>query len=53
MFNSQVTNLSDDDHFIVLACDGLYDVFGNDEIVSFVKANMEAHGDPQKCCQVY
>lgn len=47
----QVTTLTDDDNFMVLACDGLYDVFTNDEVVSFVKAQMEEHGDCQKCCQ--
>lgn len=37
---------------MVLACDGLYDVFTNDEVVAFVKAEMEEHGDCQRCCQV-
>jgi hypothetical protein len=36
----------------VLACDGLYDVFTNDEVVAFVKAEMTSHGDALKCCQV-
>jgi protein phosphatase 2C family protein 2/3 len=49
---TQTTTLTEDDNFLVLACDGLYDVFTNDEIVSFVKREMESHGDCQKCCQV-
>lgn len=48
----EVTTVTDDDNFMVLACDGLYDVFTNDEVVSFVKAEMETHGDCQRCCQV-
>ena len=51
-FLRQVTTLTDNDNFLVLACDGLYDVFTNEEVVSFVKKEMEAHGDCQKCCQV-
>jgi hypothetical protein len=47
-----VTTVTDEDNFMVLACDGLYDVFTNDEVVSFVKAEMETHGDCQRCCQV-
>jgi serine/threonine protein phosphatase PrpC len=44
--------LSDDDNFILLACDGLYDVFTNEEVVEFVKVEMLQHGDAQRCCQV-
>jgi serine/threonine protein phosphatase PrpC len=44
--------LSEDDNFILLACDGLYDVFTNEEVVEFVKVEMLQHGDAQRCCQV-
>ena len=47
-----MTTLTSEDNFIVLACDGLYDVFTNDEVVAFVKAEMSLHGDALKCCQV-
>jgi protein phosphatase 2C family protein 2/3 len=33
-----VTELGEDDDFLVLACDGVWDVIGNQEIVDFVKA---------------
>lgn len=41
-----------DDQFLLLACDGLFDVFTYDEIVDFVKKQMEDHRDAQKCCEV-
>ncbi len=44
--------LTDDDNFILLACDGLYDVFTNEEVVEFIKNEMLHHGDAQRCCQV-
>lgn len=48
----QCTSISDFDQFLLLACDGLFDVYTPDEIVSFVKENMARHGDTQRCCQV-
>ncbi len=47
-----ITNISDRDQFLLLACDGLYDVFTPEEVVVFVRDNMEKHGDTQRCCQV-
>ena len=47
----EVVNIRKGDQFLLLACDGLFDVFSYDEIVDFVKDNMEKHGDAQRCCQ--
>lgn len=47
-----VTNITDRDQFLLLACDGLYDVFTPEEVVNFVRDNMQRHGDTQRCCQV-
>ena len=47
----EVTSIRKSDQFLLLACDGLFDVFSYDEIVSFVRDNMEKHGDAQRCCQ--
>ena len=48
----ELCTLSSDDQFILLACDGLFDVFtDNADLVSFVKIFMETHKDVQKCCQ--
>jgi serine/threonine protein phosphatase PrpC len=41
-----------EDDFMVLACDGLFDVYSNKEVVKAVKQEMAAHGDAQKCCEV-
>jgi hypothetical protein len=30
----------------------LFDVYSPEEIVQFVRASMEKHGDTQRCCQV-
>lgn len=49
----QVTTVTPDDQFLLLACDGLFDVFSPDDIIHFVKSNMEDHRDSQRCCQVY
>jgi len=44
--------ITDNDQFLLLACDGLFDVYSPEEVVKFVKENMEKHGDTQRCCQV-
>jgi protein phosphatase 2C family protein 2/3 len=44
--------LADEDQFLLLACDGLFDVFSPEEVVDFVRTHMIRHGDAQKCCQV-
>lgn len=48
----QVTTITDDDQFLLLACDGLFDVFSPEEVVAFVKDQMLKHADAQRCCQV-
>lgn len=45
-------NISKADEFLLLACDGLFDVFSNEEVCSFVKDFMTANKDSQKCVQV-
>ena len=37
---------------MLLGCDGLFDVFTPEEVVTFVKETMQQHGDAQKCCTV-
>ncbi|RYG64882.1 hypothetical protein EON64_13070 [archaeon] len=48
----QCVTISEEDQFLLLACDGLFDVYTPEEIVTFVKGAMEKHGDTQRCCQV-
>eukprot|EP01033_Poteriospumella_lacustris_P007324 gene7324-5271_t len=47
----QKLSIQDNDQFLLLACDGLFDVFTPEEVVTFVRTNMEKHGDTQRCCQ--
>lgn len=47
----QKLSIEDQDQFLLLACDGLFDVFTPEEVVTFVRTNMEKHGDTQRCCQ--
>ena len=39
------------DAFVLLACDGLFDVFGDAEVVEAARAELAAHGDPQACAE--
>lgn len=49
----EVTDISPEDQFIVLACDGLYDVFENKEVIEFIKSELESNGgNVQKCCEM-
>jgi len=47
----EVTTITENDQFLLVACDGLFDVFTGEDIVHFVRTNMLEHGDAQKCCQ--
>ena len=42
-----ITQLVDEDAFLVLASDGLWDRMTNQEVVDFIDAQLRQHGDPQ------
>ena len=44
--------IGEEDQFLLLGCDGLFDVYTPAEVVTFVRDQMLKHGDAQKCCQV-
>ena len=48
----QVVTITEEDQFLLLGCDGLFDVYTPEEVVGFVTEQMTKHGDAQKCCQV-
>ncbi|KAJ8418457.1 hypothetical protein AAFF_G00141660 [Aldrovandia affinis] len=41
---------ADEDEFVVLACDGIWDVMSNEELCEFVKSRLEVSNDLEKVC---
>ncbi|XP_066480657.1 protein phosphatase 1B isoform X1 [Tiliqua scincoides] len=41
---------AEEDEFIVLACDGIWDVMSNEELCEFVKSRLEVTDDLEKVC---
>ncbi|OPJ72364.1 protein phosphatase 1B isoform B [Patagioenas fasciata monilis] len=41
---------ADEDEFIILACDGIWDVMSNEELCEFVKSRLEVSDDLEKVC---
>lgn len=46
----QMRDLGDDLEFIVLACDGIWDVMTNEEVVDFVRCRIAAKMEPPTVC---
>eukprot|EP01061_Rhynchopus_euleeides_P025473 TRINITY_DN4120_c0_g1_i1.p2 TRINITY_DN4120_c0_g1~~TRINITY_DN4120_c0_g1_i1.p2 ORF type:complete len:304 (+),score=61.64 TRINITY_DN4120_c0_g1_i1:120-1031(+) len=45
-----ITDITPEDEFIVLACDGIWDVMTNDEVIDFVSQKIN-HNDVAKVCE--
>ncbi len=46
----QALPLTPDDDFVVLACDGLFDVFSNQEVLDAVREQMDKYGSTDLAC---
>lgn len=42
-------SLSEDDEFLIIGCDGLWDVFTSENAIDFARRRLQLHNDPQLC----
>lgn len=43
--------LNEDDEFLIVACDGIWDVISNEEAVGLVRLGLSQHDNPQRCAK--
>jgi hypothetical protein len=44
-------HLHRDDEFLLMGCDGLWGVFGNQRAVEWARLRLQVHNDPQACAE--
>ncbi|XP_059631991.1 probable protein phosphatase 2C 49 [Cornus florida] len=47
----QQVELTEDDEFLIIGCDGIWDVMSNEEAVSLVRRELRLHDDLQRCAR--
>lgn len=46
-----IKDITPDHEFIVLACDGIWDVLSNEEVVDFIRTRIAAKMEPEQICE--
>jgi protein phosphatase PTC2/3 len=46
-----VTRLTEEDEFLIMGCDGLWDVFRSQNAIDFARRKLQEHNDPAICCR--
>ncbi|OVA06528.1 Protein phosphatase 2C (PP2C)-like domain [Macleaya cordata] len=45
------TRLTEEDEFLIIGCDGIWDVFRSQNAVDFARRKLQEHNDPVMCCK--